>query len=359
MTTTVNPRSTILHYPGTDHQSLVLLTTPSQLNNVITTTFNEFNASNKSIKQILVACVDTILSSRNAYSELYLDTPFELQYHQTTEQSAAKNNLERDPLSVDPVKFDKNWKDQKDLTSLQLTINDTIGKVQLANTLFANGEYNTCFYVGGEKFDWHNLSNANVKINFKNGSKGKLQYSNRLSEIPLVEDAQDNRVYQVTDFEGNLVKSINDEPASGYLINNSKVMGSKKDLFFKLYESEEKSKPWKDEYYRLLVGGLGWGEKQAIIAIDPIVGNIGYRKVKLYYYNSETPEYKPKIMNSQEHMIVWECSELENGYDSYQADTEENTETIYSNIFGIGCEAGYELDGITHRSHAETIELKY
>lgn len=364
--TTLHPNEINFSQPNDNHhKSLILLTTPTRLNDVVNKVIEISKGEKNSINQILVACVDTILNSRDGYSEMWLRDNFKIDKYETIEQMNQRTKKKIDPLSVDPIKFDKSWKDKKNETLFEINFHNKKiinSKIRLSNTLFNNGENCTCFYIGNEDLDWYNLSSVSISINdeiVENGEK----YSNRLTEIPMVEDNVDeNEIFQITDFEGNLIKSINNQSASGFLINNSIVMESKKDLYFKLYDDGEKSfqNPSDEKYYKLIVGGLGWGEKQAFLAIDPIVGSTGYKNVKLYYYDSKTIKQDIGSPENEDgnnlNKIVFECSEIQQGYSDIDG-TDTKKAIVKEHIFGMGCEDGFELNNVWHRSNGETIEL--
>lgn len=350
MKTTINPKSIILNYPPNPHKSLVLVTTPSQLNKVIEKSVDDFkNSQMRPINQIIVACIDSILGSRDAYSELYLDS--EITVNSIKEFKDEKKV--RDPLSVDPIKFDKNWNDQTTRTSLSLNINNTQSiSLKLANSLFSNGEHSTCFYIGNSEYDWMNLSELDVSIEIPTEGE-KIEYHNRLTEIPLVQGVDSE--YTVTSYEGNLIKSIDDKSPSQYLIDNPIVMGSKKDLYFKLYKTGQRVEPWNEQYYKLIVGGLGWGEKQAFLGVDPIVGEIGHRNIKMYEFDKKIPSLDPEHVSG----IVIECPEIENGYVDYSADNGDRDTVEINGGFAFGCEDGFVLNGVSHKSQGEVINLNY
>lgn len=341
--TTINPKNIILHQP-INHPSLILLSTPSQLKNVIQRISNENSSNLNKINKVLVACVDTICGSRNAISELWT-TDFSLVQHETIGDRNERLTPKKDALSVNPVKLDKSWKNNTLHTLFDIKIGQFNPKLRLANTLFANGEESTCFYVGNSPIDWFNLSSVKVLIK-EDINVSEKSYSNRLTEIPLeLENTQPE--YKITSYEGNLIKSINNESASGYLINNSKVMDGKKDLYFKLYDSNNNTAPWNQELYKLVVGGLGWGEKQAFLAIDPdaLNGETGFRNVKLFYYDTQT-----QVPPIPEHGIVVECSEREDGFTDTTGEPVE-----LKDVFGMGSEEGFEVNGVWHRANGEQI----
>lgn len=341
--TTINPKSISFHQPES-HNSLVLLTTPSQLSKVIATISKEKSKKDTRLNQILVACVDTICGSRNAVSELWTKK-LSIHNHETIGDRNERLKPKKEALSVNPVKLDKTWKNNTMHTLLDFKIGNFNPKLRLANTLFCNGEESTCFYVGNTKIDWFNLSSIKFTVD-EEVNVSEKSYKNRLTEIPFDLD-QPNVEYQITSYEGNLIKSINDKSASGYLINNAKVMDSKKDMYFKLYDGETQTKPWNQEVYKLVVGGLGWGEKQAFLAVDPdaLNGDLGHRNVKLYYFDHSTE--KPEIPDAG---IVVECSEIEEGFSDLDGPTAE-----LPHVFGMGSEEGFELNGVWHRANGEQV----
>ncbi|TID30706.1 hypothetical protein CANINC_000622 [Pichia inconspicua] len=340
--TTINPNKVVFHQP-LNHSSLILISTPSQLKRVIQRVSDEQSKSNK-LNQILVACVDTICGSRNAISELWTNK-FSIINHETIGDRNERLTPKKDALSVNPVKFDKSWKNNTLHTLFDINIGGFNPKIRLANTLFANGEESTCFYVGNSSIDWFNLSSVKVIID-ENIKISEKSYKNRLTEIPF-ELNNPNGEYKITSYEGNLIKSINNQSTSGYLIDNAKVMDGKKDLYFKLYDANTSIEPWNEELYKLVVGGLGWGEKQAFLAVDPdaLNGDVGYRNVKLFYY--DTQRGVPTIPESG---IVVECSEKEEGFNEASGETVE-----MEGVFGMGSEEGFEVNGVWHRANGEQI----
>lgn len=363
--TTLNPDKINLVQPDNEHKSLILLTTPPQLNNIVNNLYNNKIFENFKLNQILVVCIDSILNSRNGYSELWSKNEFELKNYETIEDRDKRIMKRNDPLSVNPIKLDKNWNDIKEHTLFEINFNEIKlnSKLKLANTLFANNENSTCFYIGNKSIDWFNLASIQIDIKLDNFNKiNSIDYFNRLTEIPLIEDIEKrDDYYTITDFEGNLIKSINDRSASGYLTNNSIVMSSKKNLYFKLYnhQTEKDIKPYQQEFYKLLVGGLGWGEKQAFLAIDPIVGKAGYRDVKLFYYDKNSKQFNielPKqFMNNK---LIFECSELEQIYETYNLHQTDSQTVIKPGIFAMGCENGFQLNNIWHGSNGEFIDVE-
>lgn len=372
-TTTVNPQKIILSQPDLQHKSLFMLTTPSQLNNVVDTVINFHqteNANHGVVKQILVGCVDSIGGSRNGYSQLWLEEELRITDFETIEDRDKRIAKKVDPLSVDPIKLDKTWKDNTDDTSINMTLSGDDAapvsfSVKLANTLFVNGQNSTCFLVDEKehKFNWHNLANIEVDLSMKDATikEENIRYFNKLTEIPLVLDkaSEDfSEDYCVTAFEGNLIKSINEQSASGYLTNNDVVMESKKELFFKLSDDADTPQPnLQDEYYKLIVGGLGWGEKQAFLAIDPVVGTAGFRHVRLFYYDKSKQNYRyTSPPGATSNKLVFECSEPEESYMNHSI-TSDSREITFPNVFSVGSEKGYQTNKVWHKSPGEVIEF--
>lgn len=185
--TTIDATRVNLAQPDPDHKSLILLTTPPQLNNVVNNIIDK-QSTNPNLSQILVVCVDSIADSRNGYSELWLKTRFDITNRETIEERNERIKKKVEPLSVDPIKFDKSWKDTKEETLFSINFANLgiQSKIRLANTLFENGENSTCFYVGNEPFDWFNLAGVTVDVTLDNCSAIKnIEYANRLTEIQI------------------------------------------------------------------------------------------------------------------------------------------------------------------------------
>lgn len=363
---TINPKSINLSIPE-NVNSLILLTTPKQLNPLLKylSQNNETFLNSSKLENLIVASTDTICHSRNAISELWIENNeiINIKNIEKTKKIENKSKLHRqlEPLSVDPIRMSKNWKDIKydgNININFINLNKNI-KANLACTLFENNNYNTCFIIKkslDNEINGQNLSNIEIEIN-SNNQISNINYSNKLIEIPLVEDEDlRDEEYQITSFESNMIKSINDQSASGYLIDNSIVTSSKKELFFKLYNKDKEIEKFNEEFYSLVAGGLGWGEKQAFLVVDPIVGNVGNRFVKLYYNKIELK--MPKIESKDKTTIQLEVSELEQEFNEVEGKVENEDTIIINNVFSIGSENGIILNGVNHRAHGENIEIE-
>lgn len=362
-TTSIN-----LARPDNDHKSLVVITTPSLLNQLIPQiqSYITKDGQLKDMNTVVVACVDTIAQSRFAYSQLWTKSDIKITNFETNEDRDSRMTKKKDPLSADPVRFDKSWKHWLDETlfSINFTNWNLETNVRLGSSVFQNDQMNTSFFItrstegGINQKNLHNMSSISIDVNLDDipHQEPEIEYTNRLTEIPMVENPEESDpVYTITDFEGNLLKSINDRGASDYLINNSLVMGEKKDLYFKLYTDEDvkESKPWKQQFYKLLVGANGWGEKQAFMAIDPCVGLAGHRHVKMYQYDPVKPPCN--ISTADDVKVVVETSELEDGF--IQPPTQGTEEVSISGVFAMGSELGFQVDGVWHKANGDIIQV--
>ncbi|ODV86711.1 hypothetical protein CANARDRAFT_174772 [[Candida] arabinofermentans NRRL YB-2248] len=347
-----------------EFKSLFVISTPKQVNNSIESILKLNKLQPK--LQIIFICLDSIIGSRNAISELWLNERIIIKsFEKSTNDinSSSKSTTKKESYDLSPSRMDKRW---NDLNTNEQKIdiefeNDVNVSFSLSNTLFVNGLINTCFiYEYDDKFlnndiNFENLSNISIKIpELKLDTIDKISYFNKLKKLNMSEEP--DMEFKITSFEGNLIKTINDKPASQYLIENKEIQKSKKDLFFKLSQKDNES-----SYFKIIAGGLGWGEKAGYIAIDPIVTKLNLNKetkVELYQHDEmKVYDYEKEIYGSESDSdkkgVLFECTELETGYDNKVEEEEE--ERSVEGMVGMGSERGFKLNKKWQKSNGENI----
>ncbi|OWB76735.1 hypothetical protein B5S32_g890 [[Candida] boidinii] len=394
-----NPKNFKLNYNNSNEnfknfKSLMVLCTPSQLNNVIGELSN-LNKSNKELK-ILTACVDSINQNSDAISEVWFDKYFDINPKSIIllEDRDDLNTPPRESDGVVPVRASKQWKTIESELKIKLSDKYEI-KLSLANTVFINSELTTMFYLLSEKqnnikllenIQGHNLCEleVNLPIEFQNDDN-KIKYFDGLKKINLIDKDNEDGLF-ITSFKGNLIKSINDKPASSFLENSEELMSSKASrVFFQLTSTNNNksaseninsnnnnNKSIQDmhmkEKYEVIAGGGGWSIKGSYLALDPNCKDrlrLG-SKVECFI---EPKEQIADIINSNENnhidetnekLISIECSKsLENlNYQDHNGSNNNSEEIIRDGFLSFGSEKGFTFNGIGHTSHGETIVLK-
>lgn len=390
-----NPKNFKLNYDNSNEKfknfkSLMVLCTPPQLNNVISELSN-LNKSNKDLK-ILAACVDSINQNSDAISEVWFDKYFEINPKSIVllEDRDDLNTPPRESDGVVPVRASKHWKAIE--SELKINLSDKYEiKLSLANTVFINSELTTMFYLLSEKENNNKLLEniqgqnlceleVNLPIEFKD-EINNIEYFDGLKKVNLVDKDNEDGLF-ITSFKGNLIKSINDKPASSFLENSEELMSSKASrVFFQLTSTDNtiktksatNNKSIQDihmkEKYEVIAGGGGWSIKGSYLALDPKCKD----RLKLGSKVACFIEPKEKIANmrysnegntvyeTNEKLISIECSKsLEDlNYQSHNNGSNNNSKEIVRDGFlSFGSEKGFTFNGIGHTSHGETIVLK-
>ncbi|OWB81736.1 hypothetical protein B5S33_g355 [[Candida] boidinii] len=390
-----NPKNFKLNYDNSNEKfknfkSLMVLCTPPQLNNVISELSN-LNKSNKDLK-ILAACVDSINQNSDAISEVWFDKYFEINPKSIVllEDRDDLNTPPRESDGVVPVRASKHWKAIE--SELKINLSDKYEiKLSLANTVFINSELTTMFYLLSEKENNNKLLEniqgqnlceleVNLPIEFKD-EINNIEYFDGLKKVNLIDKDNEDGLF-ITSFKGNLIKSINDKPASSFLENSEELMSSKASrVFFQLTSTDNtiktksatNNKSIQDihmkEKYEVIAGGGGWSIKGSYLALDPKCKD----RLKLGSKVACFIEPKEKIANmrysnegntvyeTNEKLISIECSKsLEDlNYQSHNNGSNNNSKEIVRDGFlSFGSEKGFTFNGIGHTSHGETIVLK-
>ncbi|QPG75338.1 hypothetical protein FOA43_002691 [Brettanomyces nanus] len=347
------------------HLSVLLLTTPSQLSNSIEHASVIVKSTSTTA---VVACIDTILGHRNAVSQLWFRNPIQISSYLPLPEDIDNNRGLKSSFSdAAPVQLDKNWKDTSKSTQLLIGFGSHSIQVNLANTLFSNGEQSTCFFIqpNNHPGNWINL--AEISIQLPMDEHADEDYSitnlNKLKELAF-EDTNNPTasLYQISSYTSNMIETINDRPAADYLINNRKIQKTKKELYLQLINQTqpEKARPFSslkrspnNDMYQLVVGGLGWGEKQGMIVLDPAVGEVGHRYCRLYQYDPSKSIQQVKSTEGQVKLRV-QCSEPESGYHDYD---QQDSPVPIDGVAGLGSESGFLMDGVWHKCRGEVNEV--
>lgn len=243
--TTINPSRKFRLVPPQNENSLILLTTPSQLQQTIENVYNIIETGNRNNLKIVTACVDTVVGRRNAISELWFDKPITIENYELAPDNSNESigRVKSSFSAVAPTQLDKNWKDKSVNSNLNIEIACSSGShllnMPLANTLFTNGEYYTSFFYDDDHHaaNLENCSRLSIKLPLLKTDRMKLQAFHQLKELDLGTNLSDNNgCFQVTDFTSNMIKKINGRPAADYLIANKEIQNSRRDVFMELID---------------------------------------------------------------------------------------------------------------------------
>ncbi|KAK6205492.1 uncharacterized protein RJT21DRAFT_112011 [Scheffersomyces amazonensis] len=337
--TVINPSSGFeLTKPSFIPKSCIILSTPSNIPRVIEQVIQK---SEDGI-QFVVAGTDSVVpnSNRNGISSLWFDQPLNI-----------VNSVEIDDISNDNSTQNKNW--SKVESNFRLKVSDTnTFDISLANTSFVSDFGTTLFYLDS-KLDHSGKALKELTVELP---KGIVTESSKIHEFdqwtPLY-DHESEEPFLVTDFKGNLLKTINNKSASGYLENNSKLMGlGSKDteVYVKIFKGNN-SLPFK---YKVVAGGGGWGAKANIIALSPEAKITKGDRIE-FYMLTPNDRFSDETIPIQEYIdkLTIECSYEEKGYSSYNDDQE----IIVERAFGGGSEEEFKFNNIKHHSAGERISI--
>lgn len=335
--TTLSPQNFQLVPPKFDAKSLIVFSTGNNLSKVIEETIKLHENSKVSI---FVAGIDSIINSnRDGVSELWLDEQIQIKDQILLEEKDGPKELkESDGINI--VTARTNWKNID--SSLSLNFGSDNVSIRLSNTIFQTGNLVTLYYL--------------------NHSSGSGQLLSDLSlDLPLsikTIETKDKWVkltskLKITDFKGNLLKSINNKSAASFLETNEKLMSLKSketEVYCKIYRNNI-ILPLK---YKVIAGGGGWGSKAHIIAISPQAKIQKGDEIEFYMLTPEDKITLPELDLQQfKDNFTFESSYEELGY------TEKvSQQQVIENTFGCGSEKGFTVNNIDFVSNGESAMVK-
>lgn len=352
MKTTLNPKLIRLDPPkNINPKSVLLLSTPSLLPLVIQESIRLFEQDKL---QVCVAGVDAMVpnSMRNGLSEIWMDEYMEI--NESLQLDDEKDDLEKDPKESDGINIvsaRKNWKIVD--SNLKITFNSShVVDINLANTAFSTDHLVTLFYFlpleTSDKNMGTTLSSLSLTL-----PKGIVSDNTEIFQQDNWTPLATSEELRVTDSIGNLLKSINNQPASNYLQNNKELMDiASKDtqVFVKVYNEESVL----TRKYEVIAGGGSWGTKASILALSPEAKVKKGEKIE-FYMLTPTDRFTQKLSLLQKYdgnnTISFEsCYEPR----SYQSNVAEE-EIVMCNVFGCGSDKGFMYNKINYCSAGENL----
>lgn len=352
--TTLNPQQVSLTPPSQlSPKSLIVLSTPTQLNEVIG---RSIDLHQEHDLQVVVAGVDSVVphSHRNGISELWLDEPIKIEESTQLEEKDRQHEHPKQSDGIHIVTAKENWKTIDSNFDITLNLKNKV-RLSLANTVFQTHHLVTLFYFQPSYIqESHNnsgqtLSDLAISLPESTINFGKAQSFDKWT--PLYDSESEPLL--ILKCTGNLVKEINRKPAAKFLENNDKLMniGSKDtQVFVKLYKPNQEL----PQKFEVIAGGGGWGAKANMLAISPEAKLSTGDRIEFFML---TPEDRfkpnPELDTTLQNGFVFECS-YENV--TYNETFGNDGETIeLQNLFGCGSEKGFKLNNINFASAGERL----
>lgn len=345
--TSISPslRTSLLAPTHFTPKSVVLLSTPQNLPFVIENAISFYQLIGL---QVVVAGVDAVVpnGTRNGVSELWLDDYLTFGNSvNLTKKDSSPPLRESDGIHVVGAKT--HWKNID--ANFRLCVGDNTVDLSLANTAFSTNTLATLFY----------FQPKHLQANTNDPNMGEMLCELTVNLPPLDAEitgpmSQDRWIQltheelKVTNSHGNLIKSINGQPAASFLEKNDRLMSlASKDtkVYVKLYSGDDCKK------YEVIAGGGGWGAKADLLAISPEAKPKNGDRVEFFMVSPED-RYSDMTSAVVSNRIKFECIPEAT---SYGGDGPASQEV--ENLFGCGCESGFEVNGVNHRSAGEVVEF--
>lgn len=335
-------------------KSLILLTTPARINDVINQSI-EMNQG-KDV-QVAVGCVDAVLPNgcRDGIAEMWLDDYVEIESSTLLEAVDNNRNREYGAFSSRMRSEKDSWRIIPTSFSIGLSDFDRIN-LSLANTVFSTGQLATMFFLQPKGFPEHpnqGQTLCELKVTIRNNVFG-TSLNNAVKDrwIPLREPHEEPLI--VTSCIGNLIKEINGQSASRFLSGNKKVMDLQSkdtEIYLKLYKNHLK----KAERFKVIAGGGEWGTKANILAITPLAQLEKGDRLEFYMISpSEKFTLNDVSLEELRNTLTFECVPEEQTY----SEEHEGNSQVFLGIFGGGSEKGFSYNGILHESPGELLLIK-
>lgn len=342
-----NHNSSLLAPTHFTPKSVVLLSTPQNLPFVIENAITFYQLVGM---QVLVAGVDGVVpnGTRNGVSELWLDDY--LTFGKSIELSKKDSTPPlRESDGIHVVGAKTHWKNID--AGLRLYFGDNSVDLSLANTAFSTNTLATLFFFQPKHLQEKTKdSNMGEMLCELTAALPNLepQLSGPLSEDRWIRLTDEE--LRVTKFHGNLIKSINGKSAASFLEKSEKLMSfASKDtkVYVKLYNGDLCKK------YEVIAGGGGWGAKADLLAISPEAKPQNGDRLE-FFMVSPDDRYGEMTSAVVSNRIRFECIPEATSYGGEVPASQE-----VENLFGCGCESGFEVNEVNHRSAGEVVEFSW
>ncbi|EGW31957.1 uncharacterized protein SPAPADRAFT_138569 [Spathaspora passalidarum NRRL Y-27907] len=353
--TTINPIFFNLEIPNHIRPtSALVLSTPSNLPQVIQNAIDLYQKHNL---QIIVAGVDSIVpnSSRNGVSEVWTEQPLTIENSLLLSERDDLNKPPKESDGIHIVTAKKNWKNIE--SNLRINFNTKINAdLKLANTIFSTGSILTLFYFQpGNLIDSTGNSGQHLcelEVTLPQDSVSEeCQITFKDNWTPLYPD----QVFSVTNCIGNLVKAVDNKPASEFLEKNQKLMsiGSKEtQVYVKLTNPNSTV----TERFKIIAGGGGWGAKANMIALSPEAKPVIGSKIEFFMITPQDRYSKKyEAIEDYKNAITLQTTYEEQNY--VEEEEEEQEPIVMENVVGCGSESGFKFNGVIHNSPGEQVQI--
>lgn len=346
--TSVSPNGAFLRAPTHfTPKSVVLLSTPQNLPFVIE---NAITLHQIADMQVVVAGVDAVVpnGARSGISELWMDDYITFEHSVALTQKDSPPPL-RESDGVHPVSAKTNWKQIDPVFRVKLGARRV--DLDLANTAFSTNTLATLFYFLPKNLQ-NVASDPNMGETLCELTAVLPDLEPQLSE-PVSHDRWTKLTDQdlvITECTGNLIKSINKSSAAAFLEQNEKlgaIASRDTKVYVKLYSGLDVHK------YEVIAGGGGWGAKADLLAISPEAKPKPGDRIE-FYMVTPSDRFGDMDLAVVSRKIQFECVPEAMSYNGSASQPQE-----IEDLFGCGCEGGFELDGVNYRSSGEAVEFSF
>lgn len=342
--TILNPKNYQLNVPlKFAPKSVVLLSTQSNLNQVIEESIriNQLHQI-----QVVVAGIDTVVpnSHPNGVSELWNDQKAAVNESVLLEERDDLNNEPKESDGLNVVSARKNWKIIKSMFNMDL--GDAKVEMNVGNSLFSTGNLVTLFFLDDKNVhSGQTLCELSISVPI---TTSDIQFVDKLT--PLYDER-----FVITEFIGNIIKSIDYKSASGYLQDNEKLMsiGSKDtEVYAKIYPKNGAG----FFKYQIIAGGGGWGTKASRIVLSTDARIDNGDGIEFFMLTPEDKIKRDDAVDVSKEQFIFESSYHEDTYTS--GETGAAPETTLEGVFGCGSEDGFALNGVNCVSAGERVVIQ-
>lgn len=347
--TTISPPQKPITIPSNiKPKSVLILSTPQNLPNSIESAISLHE--NQDL-QVVVAGVERMVpnGAANGVSELWMDDFMKFE-NPTLLSDKDKPEPLRASDGIHPVGAKVNWKLID--SSINLNIQGVELGLNLANTAFYTNLLSTLFFFQpkglGELSTFSGQTLCGLLVVLPELLANLKKKSVHDNWTPLASDESEELL--VTNCTGNLLKGLNNLPASLFLEKNDKLMsiGSKDTKVYVKVTGNDGSK----KRYEVIAGGGGWGAKADLLALSPEAQLKKGDRVEFFMVKPED-QGKGKI-GLVSNQFLFECAPESKNYEEAQP-----TSQTVENLFGCGSEIGFVADGVNHKSPGESLSLAF
>ncbi|KAF5102923.1 hypothetical protein D0Z00_000181 [Geotrichum galactomycetum] len=331
------------------------------------------------LEQVVGAAVDVIPygAQRNGVSVLFSDAAFEIESTHPLDQSFGDDDKRKGRSGANLssrgiVTARRTWHLPQSFLSIATGPSGGADKkataaasefvLPLANTLFSNGLNNTLVLRNGTNAELELLASVRVQVTDFTLSDTPAARKHVAPLLKLNTGAQ-----RVTACKSNLLKTIDNKPAAGFLesceeLLQHKAINMEKKVFVALEG---------DKFYEVTAGGGGaWSPRASMLVIDNDASPEPGQSVDFYLalgvdkskYQSEIVQkgldYEAAPAAAAVDRIVLECAPIVETFADQEGFVNYAEDAVLPGAFGAGSEQGFLLNDRKYNVPGELLELK-